>query len=145
MNYNIIECNDNEQYIITDDLYDSIKSQGSLKDNSLLKYVMNNPDLYCNKGLDYLKQIDFNQYEEASYDAINEILTYKDVEYNLCIEEYELEFDSIYACYEFSTTLENGDYIYLTWLIDSIVNDDSISNPPIDFTNPFVSEYRSNS
>lgn len=145
MNNDIIQCNDKKQYYIGLDLMTSIKAQGDLTNNALLDLVINNPKVFLSGGLFELEQFNDHDKEQAIYDPDLEVLTYNGVEHDLCIDEYELEFDQLNACYDFSATLENGDYIYLSWEIDESITPTEISNPPLDFNKPYVTEYYRNS
>ncbi len=145
MQNDIIQCKDKNLYSVDYDLMQSIRAQGDFTNNVLLNLVIKNPDVFCNGGLIYLRPFEEFKKEQAHYDSDLEILTYKEVEYNLCIDEFELNFEGIDACYEYTATLENGDYIYLSWDIDVFISPTKINNPPVDFNNPFVSEYTRNS
>ena len=145
MQNNTIQCKDKNLYSVDYDLMQSIRAQGDFTNNVLLNLVIKNPDVFCNHGLNYLRP--FSDYEkpQAHYDSDLEILTYQGVEHDLCINEHELDFENIESCYEYTATLENGDYIYLSWDIDVFISPTEINNPPVDFNNPFVSEYTRNS
>jgi hypothetical protein len=141
MQKNIIKCVDGDLYEIDQDLMASIKAQGDLTNNVLLDLAINNPKVFCNNGLNHLRPVDYSGDEDANYDPYLNILTYDCVDYDLSISESDLEYDSINACYEYTAELENGDYIYLSWDIDVDISENEIKNPPLDFNNPWVTEY----